>query len=540
MDPKEFLTELWGDPPPGPVLVWALPDKDSSWYADFKSVCQDLAARPDDDNYTGVGIPRTDPPMATKLRGKADQVTAIAGMWADIDVKHPIHKKDNLTPTTEKAIETLDALPFSPTIIVNSGHGIQAWWLFDTPWIFQSDEDRDMAQTMSQWWYEQIKALYATEGWVADPVWNIDQVMRIPGTTNNKDKREPVPVTVIESGGHRFNRHEFADLIPTDFHPVINVSRNRVTKKVNGNGLVLNADASPPPIKFMTLSDLNPKFRRTWKSDRPDLPDQSPSAYDMSLAMLALSAEWSDQETVDLLIAWRREHGHDLKLREHYYATTISKARHPMEILEAQENLTEAIYTQSQDKPKIIRESLSTIFGVGITKIIKFTGDPPTYRMITDKGDITLGPVSNLTHQAKFRDLAAAATGVLIPKCNPQIWETRAQALLDACEEMDVGEASDPIEETMDWLDNYLSERTISDDQDLEQAAATKQPFLMNSATHIFINDFRKWVEHTTGSPMNNHSMGQRLRLCHAQLERINVTIAGRRSTRSCWRLEPK
>ena len=74
---------------------------------------------------------------------------------------------------------------------------------------------------------------------------------------------------------------------------------------------------------------LDSKFRQTWKKDRPDMQDQSASSYDMALANAAVRADWPDQEVVNLLIAFRRAHGFDLKLREEYYALTIGKAKEP-------------------------------------------------------------------------------------------------------------------------------------------------------------------------------------------------------------------
>src|SRR3990170_2907142 len=48
----------------------------------------------------------------------------------------------------------------------------------------------------------------------------------------------------------------------------------------------------------------------------------------MSLANMAAKAQWSDQDICDLLIAWRRKHGHPLKLdRMDYYQRTIATAR---------------------------------------------------------------------------------------------------------------------------------------------------------------------------------------------------------------------
>ena len=99
----------------------------------------------------------------------------------------------------------------------------------------------------------------------------------------------------------------------------------------------------PPLLKFEALLKANPKFRRSWEQDRKDMTDQSASAYDLSMATIALGAGWSDQEVVSLLICWRRKHGHDLKLRENYYGVTLDKAKEPIEIAQAEEQLSEAL-----------------------------------------------------------------------------------------------------------------------------------------------------------------------------------------------------
>ena len=65
----------------------------------------------------------------------------------------------------------------------------------------------------------------------------------------------------------------------------------------------------------------------TWEHHRPDLKDQSPSSYNMSLADTAVRAGWPDQEVVNAMICWRRIHGCDLKLRERYYELTLARAK---------------------------------------------------------------------------------------------------------------------------------------------------------------------------------------------------------------------
>ena len=328
-DPGEFLTTLWGNPPKSEILIWMLPQKLSKWYSRFDHLNEDMAAYPERDVYTGVGYPA---PGTTKLisniRGEAVDIGAIPGMWADIDVIHPIHKKPNLPPTREQALATLAKTPFEPTIIIDSGHGIQAWWLFDKPWIFEDQEaDNREAQKLAQWWNREVKSLYAAEGWDIDSVFDLARVLRVPGTFNNKDPEHRAPVTTIKDDGPRYNRLQFLEKVPADFRPTLSVNRSRLSNEVNGHDFLMSPDAEPPHEKLMALLDVDPKFRTTWMGDRSDLKDQSPSAFDMSLASMAAHAEWTDQEIADLLIAKRRKHGQDLKMRIDYYERTIANAR---------------------------------------------------------------------------------------------------------------------------------------------------------------------------------------------------------------------
>ena len=533
MDPKTFLTTLWGETPPGPVLVWTLPGKDSHWYKKFDQVNKDLARRKAKDIYTGVGLPVTNPPMSRKIRGVAESVTAITGMWADIDVAHHSHKKQNHAPTTDKALEILEQFTFTPTLTINSGHGIQAWWLFNKPWVFQSVKEHNQAQALAQWWYHHLNDLCQQEGCVADPVWSIDQVLRVPGTINNKDPEEPVPVTVISSDGPRFDRQEFLDRVPDDFRPLVSVSKDR-NGKVHDNGLILKGDANPPTEKLLNLLDIHPKFRASWREERSDL-EGSPSSYDMSLAHIALSSQWTDQEATDLLIAWRRKHGHDLKLREDYYARTIAKAREPIQASKAEEQLSEALDNPEDANEDVIKDSLGTLMGFGIIHIIKYVGEPSIYRLVTDKGDANLGEITSITSQTNFRNKFADATGHLIPKQDPKLWDKTAQAMLNACEWVEVGDATHPSRQTKAWLTSYLLEKTIFDDP--EEAARGKKPFTRKGHTYIFGDDFKKWLEHSTGNQLSDHSISQRLKMIGANSDKVTITVGGKKTSRSCWQL---
>ena len=127
--------------------------------------------------------------------------------------------------------------------------------------------------------------------------------------------------------------------------------------------------------------------------------------------------------------------------------------------------------------PEIVK-SLTAIFNIGIRRIVKYEGDRPTYAMFTEHGYITLGQIGSITSQVQFTNAVAAATGVLIPKCKGKVWEQRAQAILTACETVNMGDSSHPDEETSTWLDDYLIECYAQVKEEWEKAALRGGPFL--------------------------------------------------------------
>ena len=363
-------------------------------------VNQDVEHHAHEDVYTGVGIAnRNRARFTTQKRLTEEEVGGLAGMWADIDWAHPVHRKPNLPPSLEQAMETLEGAQFEPTLLVNSGHGLQAWWLFETPWMFHTPEDQELGRRAAQWWHQHINGLYTARGWTTDSVFNLDRIMRLPGTWNNRVPGERRPVEIIRETARRYTPQDFLDLTPEDFQTSTpppgrtgprKQGQNR--RAVNGNGgnggnggLELDPEAVPPLLKLDALRKANLKFRRSWEQDRKDMADQSPSAYDLSMATMAMQAGWSDQEVVNLIICWRRKHDHDLKLRENYYVVTIEKAKEPIEIAQAEEQLNEALLLSPEDLPEVLKETLETLFRVDIIRIVKYMGDPPQGLFIFSK-----------------------------------------------------------------------------------------------------------------------------------------------------------
>ena len=301
-----------------------------------------------------------------------------------------------------------------------------------------------------------------------------------------------------------------------------------------GGGLALDPEAEPSVVRLDALLTADPKFRRSWGQDRKD---QSPTAYNLSLATMAMGVGWSDQEVVNLIICWRRKHGHDLKLGEGYYEIILSKAKEPIVMAQAQEQLDEALLLRPEDQSEVLKANLTTLFRVDIIRIVKYVGEPPVYYMYTKQGDITLGEISSITSQTKFQNLVAAATDVWIPAVSRKAWDQRIQAILLVCEPIDVGDASHLAQETNAWLDKYLLKKPPREEDEWEKAAEAKQPFIRHGKVHIFLDDFQKWLELNTGEQATASAPGRGLRQCQAQTEKTNVKPGNSWTSRTTWQL---
>jgi putative DNA primase/helicase len=113
--------------------------------------------------------PGKGPPNASQHRGCAESAVAIPGLWLDIDCTDGEHKKKNL-PSKAEAIEFLRGLPIQPTMVVDSGGGYHAYFLFKEPWILDSDSERKDANRILKGFEELAQRRAAERGWHLDSV----------------------------------------------------------------------------------------------------------------------------------------------------------------------------------------------------------------------------------------------------------------------------------------------------------------------------------------------------------------------------------
>ncbi|WP_151526079.1 hypothetical protein [Serinicoccus kebangsaanensis] len=128
-------------------------------------------------------------------KGTAGDVVRLACIYADLDVK------PGALPTwtaAENIIADLTMmLGVAPAAVVMTGHGLQPVWRIEqepgrTDWPDgSSSEPFRAAQALTRRWGRLVAHVASMHGGEVDPVWNLDRVLRAPGTTNRKG--QPIP-----------------------------------------------------------------------------------------------------------------------------------------------------------------------------------------------------------------------------------------------------------------------------------------------------------------------------------------------------------
>ena len=324
---EEFLQQMFGSSLTGEcqLSLFTIPEKRARRFtevADCLSVAHKLA---DTQNvYFNVALVHDTPTG----RGKAEDVTGLVALWADVDFQSMAHAGKALPANAEDFERIIPELPVPPSVIVDSGNGRHLYWLLKEPWIFQDDADRTRASHVARGWHEVVCRAGSRLGWSLENLGDMTRVLRLPGTINRKDPAMLKPVVVVSADWQRrYSIDDFEPFLPAP-EPE-HTSHNPSDPVVPLTGLSLLPDAEPPGDKLVAAILESPVFRETWDRARADLSDQSASAYDLSLATIAMLRGWTDQEVARLIIAWRRRHREspEKALRVDYMSRTLQKAR---------------------------------------------------------------------------------------------------------------------------------------------------------------------------------------------------------------------
>lgn len=222
-DTEKFFNALYGNLESGNLYLWTMPDK-KAWsfpIDDLKTMIAAAQAIQDErDVYFGLG--GSNQVIKETERIKPNNVSFIPGLWMDIDILAPgAHVQKDLPSTIEEALSILPEF-LQPSIVVWSGNGLHAYWLFKEAWLFDTQDENLRASNLMIRLQAYIKGLAQERGWKFDSTADLSRVLRVPGTLNHKlGQKQPVYITNF-SPEIRYDPSELEDLIPDiDFRSAI-------------------------------------------------------------------------------------------------------------------------------------------------------------------------------------------------------------------------------------------------------------------------------------------------------------------------------
>ena len=218
MNLLDFFRALYTDYPDA-LYLWTMPEKATrvflpSQLAEMASTALRLSAS-GQNVYFGVG--GADATLGKYQRPKADGIRSIPALWCDIDIAGAGHAAQNLPPDIQSA-EALLPPGLPPSVVVDSGHGLHAYWLFKEPWDIDGDSERAEAVNTLRRLQGYARREAAKRGWTVDATADLPRVLRCPDTMNYKLPSQPALCRVIHSSPARYNPSDF-DVLPEQAEP---------------------------------------------------------------------------------------------------------------------------------------------------------------------------------------------------------------------------------------------------------------------------------------------------------------------------------
>lgn len=571
--PESFLDALFNRDdevtvgPAAAVGIFDLHERTTSWHDNTHSVQVVTGAK---DAFFSATLQSPDEVRRIAKRDNhqnprwySESAAAIGGLWLDVDVANSSHKKAGLFESDDKAIEFLyGIIAVPPSFVLKTGGGFHAWWRLSVPLIFPAD-DRERAAALVQAWQDFCIADAQERDYVVDSTFDLARMLRLPGTVNGKYGSEIISLAPIGTSSLECTTlHDvdtFSLLCGARIEEILTCSDTAPSTDIEAGpegGLDVSCTPFKPTPAFIdSITEMSADFADLWERRRK-LPSQS--EYDLAIANQLVKLNRSDQEVTDALIVHRRDAGLEAKPRVDYYVRTLARAKSGTETPElrrerivkekkaATNRLKEDIAAEDGSDARStsarIRDVNQTLGGrVNIINVLRYDGDPPMYSLETDKGVVTLGTVNCILQPNLLRNAIASITGICIIRHKAATWDPIAQAILSACEHVDLGEVSHPAAKLADDVSMYLDETRSGKARD--DAMSSRLPWRDSDTGEVWgsLPDLVRWL-HTAGEKVPAATVARRLRELGSVPHVFAYTKTGRRgdgerSSRSYWRL---
>ncbi|ASR85270.1 DNA polymerase/primase [Mycobacterium phage SirPhilip] len=207
-------------------------------YVEDSDALQGLALALGNDRNLWFGVNPTRPRSKDEGgRGTAEDVTRLAAIWCDLDVK-PGACRD--LAHAHQVIDELSAiLGHRPSAVVMSGNGLQPYWPIDDGTIAPAGDDwqsmaeqsaalrADAAALLKRWGRLACIVADGLGAKIDRGVYDLARVLRVPGSYNLKDLNEPKLVTIDADTGAPLSLDELRERL--DEHGVAEYEGDRRT-----------------------------------------------------------------------------------------------------------------------------------------------------------------------------------------------------------------------------------------------------------------------------------------------------------------------
>jgi hypothetical protein len=420
-------------------------------------------AKDNDNAYACMSL--VDPKKIKKKRGTAKDSKGIVGFWADIDIADPAAPKPGKNPPVswDEAVAIAMGVGATPSVVVRSGHGMHAYWLFKRPWLFADESERDFAADVAKGWSNTLKMVARDHGRTLDSVFDLARVLRIPGTINTKNPAIPTQVDLVvppKGHYHRIKRHDRMELQSLIRAPeegqADEVVKPQKLKDVEFR-FPNELERAKLESKVMIACMNDRTFKDTWEKKRIDFQsgDQSASEYDMSIANQLIASGWDEQEVLWALVLWREKHGSDtdkILKRADYVELTIAKAKKgnvvavaakeitnlTAEVQQLQRKYNEApspeiqqqIDTELEEKRQKAFETVSKLIGAHLTGFMRDgLGKDANYYLEFDGKKCLIGSVDDLFTIKRVRSCIYTDADIVLGKIGETDWWQAMQLL---------------------------------------------------------------------------------------------------------------
>lgn len=500
-----------------------------------------------------------------KRRGYHESVSVMPAVWADIDTLEGSHKAadhdGNVLPaTTEEVASMLMDLPLRPTYIIRTGGGCHAYWLFEEPWILESDEDRDRARDLSYaWQVGVVSSAMVQRGWNAmDRTYDLTRVMRVPGTLNRKYNPPRRVVAIHSEDTARYTAEQILEYVPDGYFEAPSRSERIQSKPLEP----VDPDAKPSPV-IAGLLGMHSDFKFAWDGTTRY---KSQSERDMAISayLVNSSFEFTDDDIYEALVINRRIHGgQDKSGHPTYYGNTIARARRSkndgsfevytaksarerrafkedladQRLAELEETFEEAAPELADDnqvasnaRAKII-SAISDHIGIpsdqaiiGIEEECPGSGKRATYTLVGTPGKVDLGEMIMFSKRNVFDAAIRELFRVPMKPMNEKEWTLVHGMLLRIIDKVDVGDDGTLVGETESAVRTVLAHRcgdTVVSNRDV--AIRNRMPWIEEGRINFVANSTLEDICKLTRHRWEIREFCKRLRNLGCDQKRIKV-----------------